>query len=139
MNANINLLDINSIAFYNMGGFNPDYRKHCENAVKIRNKVDTVYNIPLFPTVSIGWDDTPRFPAKGREHATCMNQSPEVFAEYLAIAKEYADQHAQQQPKFIMINAWNEWTEGMALIPDETYGTGYLDTIKKITDDMKGH
>lgn len=132
MNTNINLLDINSIAFYNMGGFNPDYRKHCENAANIRNKVDTAYNIPLFPTVSIGWDDTPRFPAKGREHATCMNQSPEVFAEYLSKAKDYADAHVHEQPKFIMINAWNEWVEGSYLLPDKKYGYAYLEAVKEV-------
>ena len=115
-----------------MGGFNPDYRKHCENAANIRNKVDTAYNIPLFPTVSIGWDDTPRFPAKGREHATSMNQSPEVFAEYLSIAKDYADAHVHEQPKFIMINAWNEWVEGSYLLPDKKYGYAYLEAVKEV-------
>ena len=101
-------------------------------AKNIRNKVDTTYNIPLFPTVSIGWDDTPRFPAKGREHATCMNQSPEVFAEYLSIAKDYADAHADSQPKFIMINAWNEWVEGSYLLPDKKYGYTYLEAVRDV-------
>ena len=37
----------------------------------------------------------------------------------------------------VIINAWNEWTEGMALLPDTQYGTGYLDTIAKITTEME--
>ena len=37
----------------------------------------------------------------------------------------------------VIINAWNEWTEGMALLPDELYGTGYLDTIREITKKVK--
>ena len=35
----------------------------------------------------------------------------------------------------VIINAWNEWTEGMYLIPDTFYGTAMLDTIKKVTDE----
>ncbi len=135
MNANINLLDINSIAFYNMGGFNTDYEVHCSNAEKIRNNVDTLYNIPLFPTVSIGWDDTPRFPAKGKEDATSVNQSPEVFAKYLRIAKDYADAHKEEQPKFIMINAWNEWVEGSYLLPDEVFGYSYLEAVREVMNE----
>lgn len=28
--------------------------------------------------------------------------------------------------KTIIINAWNEWTEGMNLLPEQQYGTGCL-------------
>ena len=31
----------------------------------------------------------------------------------------------------VIINAWNEWTEGMALLPDEHYQSGFLDAIKE--------
>lgn len=130
--ATFDLVDVNSIAFYNMGGFNTDYEVHCQNAVNIRNNVDTLYNIPLFPTVSIGWDDTPRFPAKGRKDATSVNQNAEVFAKYLKIAKDYADAHADSQPKFIMINAWNEWVEGSYLLPDEVHGFSYLEAVRDV-------
>lgn len=133
--TNIALLDINSVAFYNMGGFDTDYEVHCRNAVDIRNNVDTLYNIPLFPTVSIAWDDTPRFPAKGIQDATSVNQSAEVFADYLRIAKKYADEHADRQPKFIMINAWNEWVEGSYLLPDEKYGYSYLESVRSVMNE----
>lgn len=132
MKDNIELLGINSIAFYNMGGFDCDYEKHNENAVRFRNNTDAAYDIPLFPTVSIGWDDTPRFPNKGEKHVTRFNQSPEVFGKYLEIAREYADAHRDTQPPFIMINAWNEWVEGSYLLPDEVNGFGYLQAVKDV-------
>lgn len=130
--ADIDLLGINSIAFYNMGKFDCDYITHNEKAKAVRDAVDGKYGIPLFPTVSIGWDDTPRFPRKGEKHVTRFNQSPEVFAKYLQIAKEYADSHRDTQPPFIMINAWNEWVEGSYLLPDKVNGFGYLEAVKDV-------
>ncbi len=132
MNGNIELLGINSIASYNMGGFDCDYEVHNENAVRMRNANAAAYDIPLFPTVSIGWDDTPRFPRKGEKHVTRFNQSPEVFAKYLQIAREYADDHRDTQPPFIMINAWNEWVEGSYLLPDKVSGFGYLEAVRDV-------
>lgn len=132
MRENIALLGINSIAFYNMGGFDCDYEKHNGNAVRMREATDAAYDIPLFPTVSIGWDDTPRFPAKGEKHVTRFNHSPEVFGRYLRIAKDYADAHRDTQPPFVMINAWNEWVEGSYLLPDKVTGFGYLEAVGKL-------
>lgn len=132
MQENIALLGINSIAFYNMGGFDCDYERHNENAVRMRMNTDAAYDIPLFPTVSIGWDDTPRFPAKGEQDVTRFNNTPEVFGKYLQQAKEYADFHRAIQPPFVMINAWNEWVEGSYLLPDQVNGYGYLEQVKKV-------
>ena len=124
-----------SWAWYNMGGFDPDYVRHCENALKIRSDWEGVVDIPIFPTVSIGWDDSPRFPAKGEDDVTRFNHSPEVFEGYLRKAREYADSHAETQPRFIMINAWNEWIEGSYLLPDEVYGYGWLEAVRNVFKD----
>ena len=137
MKENIARLGINSIAFYNMGGFNCDYITHNENALRMRSATDAAYDIPLFPTVSIGWDDTPRFPAKGAKDVTRFNNTPEVFGRYLNAAKKYADEHRAAQPPFVMINAWNEWVEGSYLLPDEVNGFGYLEQVKKVFGETK--
>lgn len=121
-----------SWAWYNMGGFDPDYIKHNENAAKMREAWDERLDIPVFPTVSIGWDDTPRFPDKGIDDVTHINQSPEVFGNYLQLAKEYADSHSEQQPRFVFINAWNEWVEGSYLLPDKRNGFGYLKAVQSV-------
>ena len=115
-----------------MGGFDTDYIKHNENAVAIRNAWDEYADIPVFPTVSIGWDDTPRFPDKGEKDVTRWNHNPEVFRQYLQIAKEYADSHSKGQPRFVLINAWNEWVEGSYLLPDKVNGFGYLEAVRSV-------
>jgi hypothetical protein len=132
-----NGLDIgaDSWGLYNMGGFNPDYLTHCETAKTLREQWDEDVDIPFFPCVSIGWDDTPRFPAKGKDHVTRFHNTPEVFANYLRIAKEYADKKSNEQPKFIMINSWNEWVEGSYLMPDMLNGYGYLEAVKSVMEE----
>ena len=89
------------------------------------------FSIPVFPTVSIGWDDTPRFPAKGANDITRFNQTPRAFESFLEVAKQYVDAHPQQPP-FIMINAWNEWVEGSYLLPDRYFGFGYLEAVQHV-------
>jgi len=121
-----------SWAWYNMGGFDCDYIRNNENAIRMRENWDAKLDIPVFPTVSIGWDDTPRFPAKGAADVTRFNHSPEVFENYLRIAKSYADTHAGQQPRFVFINAWNEWVEGSYLLPDKKDGFGYLQAVQSV-------
>ena len=127
----IDTLGINSIAFYNMGGFDPDYLRHGAEAMKIREEWDDAFDIPVFPTVSIGWDDTPRFPAKGADDVTRFHNTPVSFGAFLDEAKSYADRHPDQ-PKMVVINAWNEWVEGSYLLPDRLNGFGYLETVRDV-------
>ena len=122
---------INSIAFYNMGGFDPDYLRHGAEAIGIRNQWDDAFDIPVFPTVSIGWDDTPRFPAKGAADVTRFHNTPVSFGSYLEVAKDYADAHPEQ-PKMVFVNAWNEWIEGSYLLPDRLNGFGYLEAVRDV-------
>ena len=124
-------LKMDSFALYNMGGFNVDYLVHCENAKAIREGLDKELDIPVFPCVSIAWDDTPRFPHKGEEHVSRYNATPENFAKALRLAKKYADEHPEQIP-LISINAWNEWIEGSYLLPDQVNGFGYLEAVKEV-------
>ena len=127
----VNEMGFNSVAMYNMGGLAEDYLVYGANSVKIRAQMDSILNIPLFPCVSIGWDDSPRFPAKGIHDVVHYYNTPESFAALLSKAKKYADSHPEQ-PKLITINAWNEWVEGSYLLPDMLNGYGYLESVKKV-------
>jgi hypothetical protein len=131
LNRQINSLGFNSVTLYNMGGFNQDYVVYGTNGIKIWEQWDSALDVPFFSCVSTGWDDTPRFPDKGKKGIVHINNSPESFAALLMKAKEYADNHPEQ-PKFMVINAWNEWVEGSYLLPDMKYGFGYLEAVKKV-------
>ena len=121
-----------SWAWYNMGEFDCDYLVHCEKAKNSRESWEGKLDFPVFPTVSVGWDDSPRFPDKGPEDVTRFHNTPQVFESYLREAKQYADSHADTQPKFVFINAWNEWVEGSYILPDKLNGYGYLEAVRNV-------
>ena len=127
----IETLGANSVTYYNWGGPHPeDYIQWGVEAMGRREKWDRALSIPFFPNASIGWDDSPRFPHKGKEHIVHLNKSPEAFSSFLRKAKDYCDDHPEQT-KLITIFSWNEWIEGGYLLPDIKYGYGHLEAVKK--------
>jgi hypothetical protein len=54
-----------------------------------------------------------------------VNNTPERIAELLKDALSF-------DTKAVIINAWNEWTEGMFLLPDKHDGSQRLDKIKEV-------
>ncbi len=125
-------LGINSVTQYNWGGPHyEDYMRWAGEAQERMLKWGEALNIPFFPNASIGWDDSPRFPAKTAKDIVHYNNTPQSFATYLQKAKEYCDAHPNQ-PKLITIFSWNEWIEGGYLLPDMKYGFGYLEAVKEV-------
>ncbi|MBS3770410.1 MAG: glycoside hydrolase family 99-like domain-containing protein [Bacteroidales bacterium] len=129
-------LGANSVTSYQWVhyGLNEDYIKWGEQAFSLMNKWDKTLEIPFSPHVSIGWDNTPRYPQKGKESVVHIHNNPASFAAYFQKAKDYVDNHPDE-PNLITINAWNEWVEGSYLEPDMRWGYGYLEAVEKI---MKG-
>ena len=50
-------------------------------------------------------------------------------AEALREAKAYADKN---NSPLVTINSWNEWTETSYMQPDDLYGYGYLEAVKRV-------
>jgi len=127
----VEALNVDSVAFYNMGGRNEDYLTFGRKGMDIYKGWRSILNVPVFPTISIGWDDTPRFPKKGITETVHYNNTPEVFRHFLEGARNFVNSHPEQPP-FIYINAWNEWVEDSYLLPDYEYGFGYLDAVSNV-------
>ncbi len=104
-----------------------EYGNIMERVRKEWDKIDADFTIPYYPHISIGWDNSPRI----TKSAVVRNNTPENFAKALRDAKAYADRHPNQTP-LITINSWNEWTETSYLQPDNLYGYGYLEAVKKV-------
>ncbi len=127
----VRTMGFNSVAMYNMGGLDEDYLVYGTNSLRIREQMDSILEVPVFPCVSVGWDDTPRFPDKGIRDVVHYHNTPQSFAALLSKAKKYADSHPDQ-PKLITINAWNEWVEGSYLLPDMLHGFEYLEAVREV-------
>ncbi|MGM0619537.1 MAG: glycosyltransferase WbsX family protein [Bacteroidota bacterium] len=132
LQQNLEAIGVNSVTKYNWGGPHPeDYIRWGTESMERREQWDEKASIPYFPNVSIGWDDSPRFPHKGKEDVVHYNKSPESFAAYMQKAKEFCDEHPDQ-PNLITVFSWNEWIEGGYLLPDVKYGFGHLEAVKRV-------
>lgn len=94
------------------------------------------YKAPYFPHVSLGWDPTPRFIPKRQD--IVQHAKPEYVEQVLRKAREYIDANPALPTPLVTINSWNEWTETSYLQPDDLYGYGYLEAVKKVfIDEVK--
>ena len=128
----IDKLKIDSLTHYHWCHFadmNKEYNEIIPDAVKEWNRLDSEYNIPYFPNVSLGWDNNPRY--KNLQPIITKNNTPDNIKTAFEQAKNYADEH-KSQPPLITINSWNEWTEGSYLQPDDINGYGYLEALKQV-------
>lgn len=107
---------------------NGDYSVWADTAMKEWESVSKDFSIPYFPHVSNGWDTNSRYKALQN---TIKNQSPKAFGHALGKAKEFMD-NRPLRPKLMTINSWNEWSEGSYLEPNEKFGMGNLEAVRKV-------
>ena len=86
------------------------------------------WDMPYFPHVSLGWDNNPRHTDTLKPDILTDN-TPDEIEKALADAKSFAEQTGVS---LVTINSWNEWTVGSYLEPDDLYGYGYLDAVKRV-------
>lgn len=115
--------------FVHFTNIDRDYNEIMNDVKKVWEKAESDYGIPYYPHVSCGWDNNPRF--KKFRPGIVKNNTPENFEAAMRSAKEYIDRYPER-PALITVNSWNEWTETSYLEPDDFYGYGYLEAIKKI-------
>lgn len=84
-------------------------------------------SFPTYPTIFVGWDNTPR---RGKDAIVVLNSTPELFEEGL---RDFVEESASKpvEERLIFLNAWNEWAEGNHLEPSMKHGRGYLDAVKR--------
>jgi len=114
------------------------FGKVLEKYLQVWNRMEEQYDIPYFPNITMGWDNSPRTlqsdiwePLPESTFSNCIGgNTPEAFHQALEIYRKRLSQRAG--PNLLSINAWNEWTEGSYLEPDKVTGMGYLEAIAKV-------
>jgi lipopolysaccharide biosynthesis protein len=86
-------------------------------------------NHPDLPCVFVGWDNSPR---RGRGGIIMVNHSPDAFGAQLAQEVALRNAKPNRDCDLFFINAWNEWAEGNYLEPDQRFGHGYLEQVRKV-------
>jgi len=81
----------------------------------------------MIPSAFVDWDNTPRRPKDGSVY---IGANPEKFEKYFRQLVQNARDYYHQDKIFVF--AWNEWTEGGYLEPDEKYSYGYLEAIHNV-------
>ncbi|NDB96305.1 MAG: hypothetical protein EBZ78_09130 [Verrucomicrobia bacterium] len=114
------------------------FQKVLKKYLQVWNRMEEEYDIPYFPNLTMGWDNSPRTlqsdiwePLPESTFSNCIGgNTPEAFYQALEVYRERLSQRAG--PNLFSINAWNEWTEGAYIEPDEVTGMGYLEAIAKV-------
>lgn len=87
----------------------------------------------VLPSVAVDWDNTARYGA--RSHFL-RGADPAVFADQLTKLVEIEQRKGNS---LIFINAWNEWSEGAYLEPDERNGYAYLEALAQVVAGSHDH
>lgn len=83
--------------------------------------------LTTFPGAFVDWDNTARY----KKRATVYRgATPDIFGKWFAKLVDSMPQRNLPED-FIFLNAWNEWSEGAYLEPDERYGFQYLEAVKR--------
>ena len=99
-----------------------DYEDAWRQVIEVRpdSKLTT------FPGAYVDWDNTSRY----KKRATIFRgATPQKFCNWLTkLVESMAERNLPEN--FIFLNAWNEWSEGAYIEPDERYEYQYLEAVK---------
>ncbi|NMM99396.1 glycoside hydrolase family 99-like domain-containing protein [Bifidobacterium olomucense] len=106
-----------------------DYQSYDNLWKKILRRNRTYSGKDIFKSCFVAWDNSPR-----KEHNSMIvkGATPEKFGKYLHLLINQVRKDTRND--YLIINAWNEWSEGAFLEPSEEYQYRYL---KALNDNIK--
>ncbi len=90
---------------------------------------------PVFRSLFPSWDNSAR---SGRKGVILADSTPEKFERLLLEISRMTLAERPTEQRLVFLNAWNEWAEGNHLEPDQRFGRGYLEAVKRTKDSLDG-
>ncbi len=118
------------------GPFRQDYAQRAKLSRQRWPYFAQASKLPYFPSVSPGWDASPRGADFGATRPDRYPWSPVIIGESperFHSALEAAHRHARECPiedPLVMIASLNEWSEGHYLEPDTRFGNAWLEAVR---------
>ena len=87
--------------------------------------------IPQVVTLSQGWSGW-------KDEGTIWKLPPEDYENLLHKGKEFIETNIPKNElggKMVILDNWNEWSEGHYIAPYREYGFGYLDAVRRVFSD----
>ncbi len=127
--------DITYTYHFGKQGYSPDHQKACINNLNGYHEKQGL--AAYMQTASVGFNPCPWHGADARVPII----TPDDFEEVLRFIKKHNDDITQKdwQDKLFMMSTWNEYGEGTYIMPSHLHGFEYLDRIRKVFVDEKGH
>ncbi|RBP99700.1 glycosyltransferase WbsX family protein [Bifidobacterium xylocopae] len=92
---------------------------------KILQRQRTYSGKPIFKSCFVSWDNSPR---KEKNSMIVKGATAAKFQSYLS--QLVSSDRPYTRDDYLIINAWNEWSEGAFLEPSKQYGYDYLQAVK---------
>ena len=106
-----------------------DFQEYDNIWKKIIKRKRTYKGKKIYKGCFTNWDNSPR---KGNNAMIIKSGSPEKFKYYFNKLIETKRKDASND--YIIINAWNEWSEGAILEPTKKDGYKYLEAVKEVVE-----
>lgn len=127
------------INFYEMPAFPfSEYADYVDDLKGSWSKFADSAEVSYYPSISMGWDSTPRTVQSSAYKQgdypfmpIARGNTPAQFKRALQLGKNFLIERPESE-QILIINAWNEWTEGSYLEPDAEFGMAYLEAIKAV-------
>ncbi len=102
--------------------------------IALNEKLDNYFDFPTSPCVNPGWDNDARKKGSG---FVMKGYNPDIYEIWLrrTVKKTMSKRGSGQE--LIFVNAWNEWAEGTALEPSQSFGHALLNRTSRAVKGAK--
>ncbi len=113
-----------------------DYNKATDDYMELLERIKGTLPAKYLPVVTTGWDSSPRcvqsetFEKSDYPWLAVMEPDKEKFGRSIRKMAEYLRKRPENE-QILLVNAWNEWTEGSYLEPDNYNGMDLLIALKE--------